>query len=62
MEEKNVDLWWDVMHDIIQKYIGKVYKRYEINERLYMHYISQMEKVMPTFEYEPLVFSLEFET
>ncbi len=24
--------------------------------------ISQMEKVMPTFEYEPLVFSLELET
>jgi len=24
--------------------------------------ISQMEKVMPTFEYEPLVFSLKLET
>jgi hypothetical protein len=21
MEEKHVDLWWDVVHDIIQKYI-----------------------------------------
>jgi hypothetical protein len=37
--------------------IGKVCKRYEKNERLHMHMISQMEKVMQTFEYEPLVFS-----
>ncbi len=27
MEEKNVDLWWDVVQDIVQKDIGKVYKK-----------------------------------
>ncbi len=47
MEEKDIDLWWDVMKDIIQKDIGKVCKRYERNERLYKHRISQMEKVIP---------------
>jgi hypothetical protein len=57
MEEKYVDLWWDAVHDIIQKDIGKVCKRYERIKRLYMHMISQMEKVMPTFEYELLVLS-----
>ncbi len=40
MEEKDVDLWWDAVQDIIQKDIGKVYKRYERNERLYRHMIS----------------------
>jgi hypothetical protein len=59
MEEKDVDLWWDAMQDIFQKDIGKVYRRYERNERLYRHKISQMEKVMPSFEYEPLVLSLK---
>ncbi len=49
MEEKDVDLWWDVIHDIVHKDIGKIYRRYERNERLYMHMIFQMEKVMPTF-------------
>jgi hypothetical protein len=29
MEEKYVDLWWDVVQDIVQNDIGKVYKRYE---------------------------------
>jgi hypothetical protein len=24
MEEKNVDMWWDAVHDIIYKDIGKV--------------------------------------
>jgi hypothetical protein len=62
MEEKDEDLWWDVIHDIIQKTIGKVCKRYEKNEKLHRHMISQMEKVMPTFEYEPLVFSPKLET
>jgi hypothetical protein len=57
MEEKHVDLWWDAVQDIVRKDIGKVYRRYERNERLYMHMISQMEKVMPLFEYEPLVLS-----
>jgi hypothetical protein len=57
MEEKDVDLWWDAMQDIVQKDIGKVYKRYERNERLYRHKISQMEKVMPSFEYEHLIIS-----
>jgi hypothetical protein len=62
MEEKDVDLWWDVVQDIVQKDIGKVCKKYERNERLYKHKISQMEKVMPSFEYEPLVLSLESKT
>jgi hypothetical protein len=62
MEEKDVDLWWDVVHDIVQKYIGKVCKRYERNERLYMHRISHMEKVMLAFEYEPLVLFPKVET
>ncbi len=56
-EEKYVDMWWDVIQDIFQKDIGKVCKRYERNERLYMRMISQMEKVMSTFEYEPLILS-----
>jgi hypothetical protein len=29
---------------------------------MYKHKISPMEKVMPSFEYEPLVLSLELET
>jgi hypothetical protein len=29
------------------------------NERLHKHKISQVEKVMPSFEYEPLVLFLE---
>ncbi len=37
MEENDAYQWQDVMHDIIQKDIGKVYKRYERNERLYMY-------------------------
>ncbi len=57
MEEKYVDLWWDVVQDIVQKYIRKVCKRYERNERLYIHRIFQIEKVIPSFEYEVLVFS-----
>jgi hypothetical protein len=55
MEEKDADLRWDVMQDIVQKYIGKVCKRYEKNQRLYRHRISKMEKVIPSFQYEPLV-------
>jgi hypothetical protein len=57
MEEKDVDLWWDVIQDIVQKYIGKTCRKYERNERLYRHMIFHMEKVMPSFEYEPLVLS-----
>jgi hypothetical protein len=37
MEEKDADLWWDVVQDIVQKDIGKVYKKCERNERLYIH-------------------------
>jgi hypothetical protein len=62
MEEKDVDLWWDAVQDIVQKDIGKVCKRYERNERLYKHKISQMEKVMPLLEYEPLILSPKLET
>jgi hypothetical protein len=49
MGENDANLWWDVVQDINQKDIGKVYRRYERNERLYMHRISQMEKVIPSF-------------
>ncbi len=62
MEEKDVDLWWDAVQDIVQKDIGKVYRMYERNEKLYMHKISQMEKVIPSFQYEPLVFISKPET
>jgi predicted nucleotide-binding protein (sugar kinase/HSP70/actin superfamily) len=57
MEEKDANLWWDVIQDIVQKDMGKVCRKYERNERLYIHKISQMERVMPSFEYEPLVLS-----
>ncbi len=62
MEENDENLWWDVVQDINQKDIGKVYRRYERNERLQMHRIFQMEKVIPSFQYEPLVLTLELET
>ncbi len=39
MEEKDVDLWWDGVQDIIQKDIKKVCRLYERNEKLYMHKI-----------------------
>jgi hypothetical protein len=29
MEEKDVDLWWDVVQDIFQKDISKVCRKYE---------------------------------
>jgi hypothetical protein len=57
MEERNVNLWWNALKDI-----AKFCKWYERSERLYMHKISHMEKVIPTFECEPLVFSLEPKT
>jgi hypothetical protein len=40
MQEKNANLWWDAIHDIVHKNTGKVCKRYEKNERLYNHMIS----------------------
>jgi hypothetical protein len=58
MEEKDVNLWWDVVQDIVHKDIRKVCRNYERNERLYIHMISQMENFMPSFEYEPLVLYL----
>jgi hypothetical protein len=48
MEEKDAYLWWDVVQDIVQKDLEKVCKKYEMNERLYIHMISKMEKVMPS--------------
>jgi hypothetical protein len=45
MEEKDAYMWWDVMQDIVQKYIRKVCRRHEKNERLYRHRISHMENV-----------------
>jgi hypothetical protein len=62
MEEKNANLWWDAVQDIVQKDIGKVCRKYERNERSYKHMIFQMEKFMPSFEYEPLVLFLEPKT
>jgi hypothetical protein len=55
MKKKDVDLWWDVVHDIVQKDIRKLCKMYERNENLYKHKISQMEKIIPSFQYELLV-------
>jgi hypothetical protein len=49
MEEIIADLWWDVVQDIVLKNIGKVCRKYERNERLYKHKISQMERVMPSY-------------
>ncbi len=46
MEEINGDMWWDAVQDVIGKDIGKVCRRYERNERLYMHKIFQMLKVI----------------
>jgi hypothetical protein len=40
MEKKDSYLWWDVVQDIVQKDIKKVYKMYERNEKLYRHKIS----------------------
>jgi hypothetical protein len=37
MEERDADLRWDVVQDIVQKDIGNVCKKYERNERLYRH-------------------------
>jgi hypothetical protein len=50
------------MQDIILKDIRKLCKMYERNEKLYNHKISQMEKVIPSFQYEPLVLTPEPET
>ncbi len=62
MEEKDVDLWWDAMQNVVQKDIRKAYKMYERNEKLYTDKISHMEKVIPSFQYEPLIFTLELAT
>jgi hypothetical protein len=62
MEEKDAKLWWDEVQNIVQKDTRKVYRRYERNERLYMHRISEMEKVIPSFQYEPLLFILKPKT
>jgi hypothetical protein len=45
MEEKNENLWWDAVQDVVHKDIGKVYTKYERNERLYKHIIFQIEKL-----------------
>ncbi len=62
MEENDANLWWDAVHDIVEKDIGQVYKRYERNERLYMYRIFQMEKVIPSSQYELLVVIPKLET
>jgi len=43
MEEKDANLWWDAIQDIVQKDIGKVCRKYERYERLYRHKNFQME-------------------
>jgi hypothetical protein len=48
MEEKDAYLWWDVVQDIVHKDLRKVCKKYERNERFYIHMIFKMEKVMPS--------------
>ncbi len=58
MEEKDVDFWWDAVQNIVHKDIGKVCRNYERNERFYRHKVTQTEKVMPSFKYEPLVLFL----
>jgi hypothetical protein len=55
MEEKDANLWWDAVHNIVYKDIGKVCRLYGRNERIYIHRIFQMDKVIPSFQYEPLV-------
>ncbi len=62
MEEKDADLWWDVVHDIVQKDMIKGCRMYERNEKLFRHKISQMGKVIPFFQYELLVLIPESET
>jgi hypothetical protein len=62
MEEKDANLWWDAVQDIVQKDIRKVYRKYERNESLYIHKIFHMETIMPLFEYGPLALSLELKT
>ncbi len=42
MEEKDANLWWDGIQGLVQKDIRKVYIKYERNERMYRHRISQM--------------------
>ncbi len=39
MKKKDAYLWWDLVQDIVQKYIGKVYRMYEGNEKFYKHKI-----------------------
>ncbi len=62
MEEKDANIWWDIVQNIVQKDIRKIYKIYERNEKLYKHKISQMEKVIPSFQYELLILTPEPET
>jgi hypothetical protein len=49
MEEKDADLWWDAVQNIVQKDVTKIYRMYEKNEKLYMHKISQTKNVLPSF-------------
>ncbi len=62
MEEEDANLWWDEVQYIVQKDTRKVCRRYERNERLFMHRIFQMEKVIPSFQYKPLIFIRELKT
>ncbi len=62
MEEKDFDLQWVVVQDLVQKDIGKVCEKYERNETLYIHMISYMEKAMPSFQYESSILSPKPET
>lgn len=62
MEEKDANIWWDVVDDIVQKDVGKVCRMYEKNEFFYKHDIFHMEKVIPLFQYELIVLTQEPET
>jgi hypothetical protein len=40
---------------LFKRILGRSAEKYERNERLYKHKIPQMEKFMPSFEYELLI-------
>ncbi len=62
MEEKDANIWWDVVDDIVQKDIRNICKIYAKSEKLYKHDISHMEKVIPLFQYELLILTQEPKT
>jgi hypothetical protein len=57
MEKIDAKIWWDVVYDIIQKDIGKICRRYEKNESCTSIRYFKWRSCMPSFEYEPFIFS-----